>query len=123
MYTGGFSHCPNGTLALGTTTIFYHCRWGGFYNLYDRWCVLFTSARNSTISLRSLASSAARLAVRSISIRLKVKLKAFLPLSAPVRRPSSGRSYLHWRLLSLSERNAGGWSNRNLRPVSFWRLL
>ncbi|KAM7219704.1 hypothetical protein V8F06_004917, partial [Rhypophila decipiens] len=37
IYTAGFSHCPNGTLALGATTVFYQCRSGGFYNLYDRW--------------------------------------------------------------------------------------
>ncbi|KXX83045.1 Cell wall mannoprotein CIS3 [Madurella mycetomatis] len=37
LYTAGFSHCGNGSLALGGSTIFYQCRSGGFYNLYDRW--------------------------------------------------------------------------------------
>ncbi|KAK4214163.1 cell wall manno protein CIS3 [Rhypophila decipiens] len=46
IYTGGFSHCPNGTLALGATTVFYQCRSGGFYNLYDRWWAEQCSAIN-----------------------------------------------------------------------------
>ncbi|KAM7216120.1 hypothetical protein V8F06_008495, partial [Rhypophila decipiens] len=37
IYTGGFSHCPNGTLAVGATTIFYQCHSGGFCNLDNRW--------------------------------------------------------------------------------------
>lgn len=37
LYTAGFSHCSNGTLALGHSTVFYQCRSGSFYNLYDRW--------------------------------------------------------------------------------------
>ncbi|KAK4209070.1 hypothetical protein QBC37DRAFT_266174, partial [Rhypophila decipiens] len=35
--TFGFSHCPNGKLALGATTVSHQRRSGGFYNLYDRW--------------------------------------------------------------------------------------
>ncbi|KAM7220422.1 hypothetical protein V8F06_004201 [Rhypophila decipiens] len=46
IYTGGFSHCPNGTLALGATTVFYQCRSGGFSNLYDRWWAEQCSAIN-----------------------------------------------------------------------------
>ncbi|KAM7199988.1 hypothetical protein V8F33_004162 [Rhypophila sp. PSN 637] len=46
IYTGGFSHCANGTLALGATTVFYQCRSGGFYNLYDRWWAEQCSAIN-----------------------------------------------------------------------------
>lgn len=37
IYTAGFSECSNGTLALGGSTIFYQCKSGNFYNLYDRW--------------------------------------------------------------------------------------
>lgn len=36
IYTGGFSVCENGTLALGGSAIFYQCLSGSFYNLYDR---------------------------------------------------------------------------------------
>ncbi|KAK4225147.1 hypothetical protein QBC38DRAFT_271524 [Podospora fimiseda] len=37
IYTSGFSVCDNGSLALGDSTVFYQCRSGDFYNLYDRW--------------------------------------------------------------------------------------
>lgn len=36
IYTGGFSVCNNGSLALGASTVFYECLSGTFYNLYDR---------------------------------------------------------------------------------------
>ncbi|KAL3962793.1 hypothetical protein ACCO45_004316 [Purpureocillium lilacinum] len=36
IYTGGFSTCTNGSLALGSSTVFYRCLSGNFYNLYDR---------------------------------------------------------------------------------------
>jgi hypothetical protein len=36
IYTGGFSVCANGSLALGGSNIFYECLSGSFYNLYDR---------------------------------------------------------------------------------------
>ncbi|KAM4063544.1 PIR protein [Hirsutella rhossiliensis] len=36
IYTGGFCVFNNGSLALGDTTIFYRCKSGNFYNLYDR---------------------------------------------------------------------------------------
>jgi hypothetical protein len=35
IYTGGFSVCSNGSLALGGSTVFYECLSGGFYNLYN----------------------------------------------------------------------------------------
>jgi len=35
IYNAGFSACPNGTLALGGTTVFYKCKSGGFYNIYQ----------------------------------------------------------------------------------------
>lgn len=37
LYTAGFSQCGNGTLALGSTTVFWQCASGTFFNLYDRW--------------------------------------------------------------------------------------
>jgi len=37
IYTAGFSHCGNGSLALGDSAVFYQCKSGNFYNLYDRW--------------------------------------------------------------------------------------
>ncbi|KAK0707986.1 hypothetical protein B0H67DRAFT_325581 [Lasiosphaeris hirsuta] len=37
IYTAGFTHCGNGSLALGGSTVFYQCRSGDFSNLYDRW--------------------------------------------------------------------------------------
>jgi len=37
IFTGGWSFCNNGSLALGRSTIFYQCLSGSFYNLYDRW--------------------------------------------------------------------------------------
>ncbi|KAK5658078.1 hypothetical protein OQA88_2634 [Cercophora sp. LCS_1] len=37
IYTAGFYHCPNGSLALGDSSVFYRCKSGDFYNLYDRW--------------------------------------------------------------------------------------
>ncbi|KAK3693217.1 hypothetical protein B0T22DRAFT_35389 [Podospora appendiculata] len=37
IYTAGFSHLPNGSLALGDSTVFYQCQSGNFYNLYDRY--------------------------------------------------------------------------------------
>ena len=36
LYTAGFSTCTNGSLALGSSTVFYRCLSGDFYNLYDR---------------------------------------------------------------------------------------
>ncbi|KJZ71729.1 hypothetical protein HIM_08871 [Hirsutella minnesotensis 3608] len=36
LYTGGFSVCGNGSLALGGSSVFYRCLSGNFYNLYDR---------------------------------------------------------------------------------------
>ncbi|KAL6907383.1 hypothetical protein GGI43DRAFT_397222 [Trichoderma evansii] len=36
LYTSGFSACSNGSLALRGSTVFYQCRSGTFYNLYDR---------------------------------------------------------------------------------------
>lgn len=36
IYTAGFSTCNNGSLALGSSTVFYQCLSGSFYNLYDR---------------------------------------------------------------------------------------
>lgn len=36
IYTAGFSTCNNGSLAIGPSTVFYQCRSGDFYNLYDR---------------------------------------------------------------------------------------
>jgi hypothetical protein len=37
IYTGGFSICANGSLAIGGTTRWWQCSSGGFYNLYDEW--------------------------------------------------------------------------------------
>ncbi|KAK3987978.1 hypothetical protein QBC44DRAFT_111698 [Cladorrhinum sp. PSN332] len=37
IYTAGFSVCGNGFLALGDSAVFFQCRSGDFYNLYDRW--------------------------------------------------------------------------------------
>ncbi|KAK3349791.1 hypothetical protein B0T25DRAFT_249397 [Lasiosphaeria hispida] len=37
IYTAGFSHCGNGSLAFGGSTVFYQCKSGDFSNLYDRW--------------------------------------------------------------------------------------
>ncbi|KAF1810324.1 hypothetical protein P152DRAFT_460428 [Eremomyces bilateralis CBS 781.70] len=37
IFTGGFSVCNDGTLALGGSTEFYRCISGDFSNLYDRW--------------------------------------------------------------------------------------
>jgi len=36
VYTGGWSVCSNGSLALGGSTVFYECASGGFANLYDQ---------------------------------------------------------------------------------------
>jgi len=36
IFTGGFSLCGNGSLALGGSAVFYECLSGSFYNLYDR---------------------------------------------------------------------------------------
>ncbi|KAF2825698.1 hypothetical protein CC86DRAFT_406970 [Ophiobolus disseminans] len=37
LYTGGFSICTNGSLAIGGSTRWWQCSSGGFYNLYDEW--------------------------------------------------------------------------------------
>jgi hypothetical protein len=37
IYTGGFSVCGNGSLALGASTVWYRCMSGEFGNLYDSW--------------------------------------------------------------------------------------
>ncbi|KAL2264588.1 hypothetical protein VTJ83DRAFT_7098 [Remersonia thermophila] len=37
LFTAGFTACPNDTLALGPTTVFWQCASGTFWNLYDRW--------------------------------------------------------------------------------------
>jgi hypothetical protein len=36
IYTGGFSLCSNGSIALGGSAVFYQCLSGTYYNLYDR---------------------------------------------------------------------------------------
>jgi hypothetical protein len=36
IYTGGFSVCNNGSLAIGGSAEFFQCLSGSFYNLYDR---------------------------------------------------------------------------------------
>ena len=36
LITAGFSACSNGSLALGSTSVFWQCLSGDFYNLYDR---------------------------------------------------------------------------------------
>lgn len=36
IFTGGFSACSNGSLALGGSAIFFECQSGDFFNLYDR---------------------------------------------------------------------------------------
>lgn len=36
IYTGGFSACSNGSLALGGSAVFYACKSGDFFNLYDQ---------------------------------------------------------------------------------------
>ncbi|KAL8830324.1 MAG: hypothetical protein Q9170_005781 [Blastenia crenularia] len=36
IFTSGFTACSNGTLALGGSNVFYQCRSGDFFNLYDR---------------------------------------------------------------------------------------
>lgn len=36
IYTSGFSVCGNGSIALGSSAVFYKCQSGSFYNLYDR---------------------------------------------------------------------------------------
>ncbi|KAG6009733.1 hypothetical protein E4U21_001481 [Claviceps maximensis] len=36
IFTGGFSICNNGSLAIGGSTVFYRCLSGDFYNLYDQ---------------------------------------------------------------------------------------
>lgn len=36
IYTAGFSVCNNESLALGSTTTFWECASGSFWNLYDR---------------------------------------------------------------------------------------
>jgi hypothetical protein len=35
IYTSGFSVCGNSSIALGPSTVFYQCRSGSFYNLYN----------------------------------------------------------------------------------------
>ncbi|CAM1505859.1 Fc.00g114960.m01.CDS01 [Cosmosporella sp. VM-42] len=35
-FTSGFSACSNQSLALGSSTVFYQCQSGDFFNLYDR---------------------------------------------------------------------------------------
>ena len=35
IYTGGFSACANGSLALGGSTVFYSCVSGAFTNIFD----------------------------------------------------------------------------------------
>lgn len=37
LYTAGFSYCGNGSLALGSSAVFYQCKSGDFWNLYDRY--------------------------------------------------------------------------------------
>jgi len=37
IFTAGFSHCSNHSLAFGDSTVFWQCRSGEFFNLYDRW--------------------------------------------------------------------------------------
>lgn len=37
LYTEGFSHCGNDSLALGSSATFWQCASGTFFNLYDRW--------------------------------------------------------------------------------------
>jgi len=54
IYTSGFSVCSNGTLAIGSSAIFYQCLSGDFYNLYDK----STGAQCSPIYINVLKSGA-----------------------------------------------------------------
>ncbi len=36
IYTAGFSVCANRSLALGSSAVFWECKSGNFWNLYDR---------------------------------------------------------------------------------------
>ena len=57
IYTSGFSSCSNGTLALGGSNIFYQCRSGEFYNLYDRkWAEQCSPVTISILMLKQCAS-------------------------------------------------------------------
>ena len=50
IYTSGWSVCGNGSLALGGSNVFYQCRSGNFYNLYDR----YWAPQCSPITIESL---------------------------------------------------------------------
>ncbi|ORY08590.1 hypothetical protein BCR34DRAFT_517530 [Clohesyomyces aquaticus] len=66
IYTGGFSVCPNGTLAIGGSTLFYRCGSGDFYNLYDRWIAGQCEAAHIMVTLKNApASSSSAIAASS----------------------------------------------------------
>jgi hypothetical protein len=50
IFTAGFSVCANGSLALGGSNVFWQCRSGNFYNLYDR----YWAPQCSPITIESL---------------------------------------------------------------------
>lgn len=54
IYTSGWSVCGNSSLALGSSTVFYECLSGTFYNLYDD----NDAAQCSPILLQALANPA-----------------------------------------------------------------
>jgi hypothetical protein len=74
IYTGGFSVCTNGSVAIGSTTRWWQCSSGGFYNLYDEWIgaqceeirIQATFPQKPTPSSSSVASSSASSSSKSI---------------------------------------------------------
>jgi hypothetical protein len=56
IYTAGWSVCANGSLALGGSNIFYECRSGNFYNLYnENWAAQCSPITIETLQLISCA--------------------------------------------------------------------
>ena len=57
IYTSGFSSCSNGTLALGGSNIFYQCRSGDFFNLYNtNWAAQCSPVTISIVTLKQCAA-------------------------------------------------------------------
>lgn len=57
IYTGGFSVCSNGTLALGGSAVWYQCLSGDFYNLYnENWAAQCEPVLIDTLKLITCSS-------------------------------------------------------------------
>jgi hypothetical protein len=101
IYTGGFSICKNGSMAIGGTTQWWQCSSGPFYNLYDKYIgaqceeirIQVTFPQSSSSSLSAAASTTtSSVPVASVASSLITITGALSTVSASAVGPSASFS-------------------------------